>query len=146
MRVSQSSKMIRRIKKKAQFLFEEITILWHSTFFSSSDVLHVCHFCGFCSETLESVRSQVNRCKKFGLKPMQILDKFVDDVVGKHENGGVNDSSSSRSSRHRKSDASKCGECGISFASNAELVLHMEKIKCKSIQVNHLSWLSGIGD
>jgi hypothetical protein len=59
---------------------------------------------------------------KFGLKPLQILSEF-------------SESAASRSSRHRKVEGAVCDECGVVFASNAELVLHLGKIKCKSIQV-----------
>ena len=106
-------------------------------FRSSSAFVYVCHFCGFCSELLRQVRTHVVKCKSFGLLPLEILNGFkplCDDEM-RDTNDVWSSDILSRSQRQKKTDKLKCEECGITFAASTELILHTEKVKCKSIQV-----------
>ena len=72
-----------------------------------SEFFYVCHFCGFCAAAVGPVQEHLSKCKTFGLRPLQLLNKFVS------EDSNVVTLPSSRSARHRKSDDAKCEECGV---------------------------------
>ena len=103
-----------------------------------SDFVYVCQFCGFCSEVVQLARFHVAKCKKFGMLPLPILRDFrplCDDAPGCDSHDMSSNDMLSRAKRQKKTDKLKCEECGITFSSSTELILHMEKVKCKSIQV-----------
>jgi hypothetical protein len=84
-----------------------------------------CQYCGYCDGSVKQARGHIMRCRELGLEP-------VAEVLALR----TPDSRPHRAKRPKKSleGDTTCNQCGIEFASNAELVLHTEKSKCKSIQ------------
>lgn len=110
-----------------------------------SEIAFVCQYCGCCNEDIKWVRKHVEKCRNYGLAALVCLRAYENAAMSKYvEKRRASTSSSSEAAEPdsgkrpergaKKTENAKCDECGVTFASNHELVLHNTKLKCKSIQ------------